>query len=72
MFRVVRPVMSSDRVYISYRVKLNCPGGRALPFVELYRLSDLLEDSRELFNCVIDPAPSRGYHGIVVKAGTIR
>ena len=29
MFRVFRPVMFSDRVYISYRATLNCPGGSA-------------------------------------------
>ena len=72
MFWVFSPVLSSDRVYISYRAKLNCPGGSALSFVYLYSFGDLLENSLELFNCVIDPAPSRGYHGIVVKAGTIR
>ncbi len=64
--------MFSDRVYISYGAKLNCPGGSALPFVQLYRFGDLLENSLELLNCVIGPAPSRAYHGIVVKAGTIR
>ena len=68
----IRTVMFTDRVYISYRAKLNCPGRNALPFVQLYRLSGLLENSLELFNCVIYPAPSSGYHGIVVKAGTIR
>ena len=72
MFRVYRPVMFSERVYISSRAKVNCPGGSALSFVQLYRFGDLLENSLELFNCVIGPAPSRGYHGIIVKAGTIR
>ena len=33
MFRVFRRVMFTDRVYIAYRAKPNCPGGSALPFV---------------------------------------